>query len=35
MINVILSKLDINCSDLSNLPEIKFILNGIEFGLTA
>jgi len=33
MINLILSKLDINCKDLSNLPDIKFILNGVEFAL--
>lgn len=34
MINLILSKLDIKCEDLSNLPDIKFILSGVEFALT-
>jgi phytepsin len=30
---VILSKLDINCEDLSNLPDIKFLIGGVEFSL--
>ena len=34
MINVILSKLDIDCQNTSNLPDIKFILSGIEFALS-
>jgi len=34
MINLILSKLDINCDDLSNLPDIKFIISGVELTLT-
>ena len=33
MINNILSKLDVNCQDLSNLPSIKIILSGEIFEL--
>ncbi len=33
MINQILSKLDVNCQDLSNLPPIKFSLGGTLFEL--
>lgn len=33
MINQILSKLDVNCQDLSNLPSIKFSLGGTLFEL--
>ena len=33
MINQILSKLDVNCANLSNLPKIKFNLGGTLFEL--